>query len=189
MPILKGTLASHPNYQVYSHKLTEGWIPGRKIVRELCPTSRLISPFLFPSQDNSDAQYRTFRGNIGLLTLVAGVFFLLKLLYQLLQGQSAPPKSDRLHRIPFLIIFSILFLLGLHGSNALKILLVLFVNYLIAKGLGPSKLSPALTWLFNLSVLFAIDRFSGFPYGSLHPSLVSLVSFTQSHLLCRPTHL
>jgi len=150
--------ASHPNYQVYSNKLSEGWIPGRKI-------------------DNSDAQYRTFRNSIGLLTLIAGVFFLFKSAYWLLRGQPSSPTSSRLHRIPFLVLFSIIFLAGLHGSNVLKIILIFYINYLIAKGLGTSKLSPPLTWLFNLCVLFATDRYNGFPYGSLHPSLEFMDGF------------
>ncbi|KLO17383.1 MBOAT-domain-containing protein [Schizopora paradoxa] len=149
---------SHPNYKLYSYKLTDGWIPGRKF-------------------DNSDAQYRTFRNSVGLLTIIAAGFFVVKSLHRLVIKQTSPPKSDRLHRIPFLVAFSAIFLLGLHGLNALKILLIFYLNYLIAKGLGPSKLTPAATWLFNLSVLFAIDRFSGFPFVSLHPSLAFLDDF------------
>lgn len=128
-------------------------------------------------QDNSDAQFRYFRNNIPVLTALASIFFVLKVLYQRIFVRSDLSKGDTLHRIPFLFLFSILLMLGLHGANILKIFLILTMNFGIAKVFGSSRINPLLTWVFNMGVLIAIERNSGYRFASISPALANLVRF------------
>ena len=148
---------------------------GRKVVTPL-DGSRLNSTHFTP-QDNSDHQYRTFRDNVPVLfTLVAAFLALKAVCLRLLAPKLTLRQNNNLHLVPFIIGFGILMLLGLHGSSAPKVLSILYLNYLIAKSTSSSKLSPVFTWVFNAAVLFAADKYSGFPYASLHSSLKYLVS-------------
>lgn len=124
------------------------------------------------AQDNSDAQYRSFRSNMPTLTYIANAYLFIKFIYV---GILAAPPYDRLYLISFNLICSILLILGLHGSSALKILIILTINYAIAKSCRGSKLGPLLTWVFNGAVLFANDRHSGYQFGQLLPALSFLV--------------
>jgi protein-cysteine N-palmitoyltransferase HHAT len=69
-------------------------------------------------------------------------------------------------RTQFDYYFAILFILGLHGISALKVLVILALNYRILKGL-PRHYIPATTWLFNLCVLFANELCDGYPLASI----------------------
>lgn len=148
------------------------WSESGEWQLQTCATSN-ITHFLL--QDNSDAQFRYFRNNIPVLTALAGIFFVLKSLYQRIFVRPDLSKGDSLHRIPFLFLFSIILMLGLHGANILKIFLILTINFGIAKVFGSSRINPLLTWLFNMGVLIAIERNSGYRFASISPALVSLV--------------
>ncbi|KAJ3969030.1 MBOAT, membrane-bound O-acyltransferase family-domain-containing protein [Lentinula raphanica] len=139
---------SHPNYSQYQYKLSQGWLFGRNL-------------------DNSDSQYRSFRNNIPILCGVALLFMLLKYLWSKLSNVSA----DNLHLIPFNVVLSTLFLLGLHGSSVVKLIAVISINYVITKACASSKLGPALVWAFNIGILFMNDRYNGYRFGSILPSL------------------
>ncbi|TDL25763.1 MBOAT-domain-containing protein [Rickenella mellea] len=153
----------HPNFPLYQKRLSSGWIFGRKI-------------------DNSDAQYRSFRNNIPALTIISASFFGLQSIYARAARHANPPLSDNiLHRIPFLVTFSLLMVTGLHGASILKIMFILSINYSIAKVLGPSKINPVITWIFNMAVLFANERNSGYKFASLSPSLAYLDSVQGVH--------
>lgn len=92
----------------------------------------------------------------------------------------ARPASDTTHLYltPFLVTFSTLMLFGLHGSSALKVLGLLAANYAVAKAGAGRKVAPLLTWVFNMLVLFANERNSGYRFAALHPALASLVRFS-----------
>jgi len=148
---------SHPNYPVYQRKLTPGWLFGRQV-------------------DDSDRQYRTFRDNVPTLTLLVGLFLATKTLYSYgMQRYLRRQREDNLYLIPFLLAFSTLLLIGLHGTSILKILAIISVNYCIGKSTGQSKLSPILSWVFNVAVLFANEWYSGYRFSAIHPSLDMLL--------------
>ncbi|EIW57931.1 MBOAT-domain-containing protein [Trametes versicolor FP-101664 SS1] len=148
--------SSHPNYPFYERRLSPGWMFGRRV-------------------DNSDNQYRSFRSGLSSLVLLASAFLGLKYLYTLVARQTRHASDNsNLFQVPFLVAFSIAMLFGLHGLSALKVLSILALNYGIAKTSAGYKATPALTWVFNGLVLFAIDRNSGFSYASLHPYLSAL---------------
>jgi hypothetical protein len=88
-------------------------------------------------------------------------------------GAATPP--NKLYLIPFNLVFSALLLIGLHGASSIKILIILTINYVIAKSCKGSKLGPLLTWVFNGAVLFANDRYNGYRFGDLSPALLFLV--------------
>lgn len=106
------------------------------------------------------------RNNIPILAVLACAYLGVKSLLQ---------RLTSIRRISFLFTASILFILGLHGANLLKILVILSINYLIAILLGSSKLNPLFTWIFNMGVLFAIERNNGYKFSSLSETLASLV--------------
>lgn len=66
-------------------------------------------------------------------------------------------------------------LFGLHGASALKILIIISINYLISRYGGGSAISPFFLWVFNALVLFANETYSGYHFASLHSSLGFMV--------------
>lgn len=65
-------------------------------------------------------------------------------------------------RVRFDYYFALVFITGLHGVSAIKVLAILYVNYKIAKTLPRAQI-PAATWIFNISTLFANEIFGGYP--------------------------
>lgn len=135
---------TNPNFPIYEHLLSKGWIPGRLV-------------------DNSDGQYRNFRNSIPILTAVI-------LAHQLLR-QTA---GKRIKRVYFDIGFATIFLSSLHGLSFIKIVVILCINYSIGKGLGQHQMQPLVTWVFNIIVLFSNEIFQGYQFGALHPSMIVL---------------
>jgi len=125
-------------------------------------------------QDNSDAQYRSFRLNLPALGALMAAFFALKYAYMRpVLGVSTP--TDSLHRLPFYIISSLLMLTILHGASILKVLCILSINYAIAKATGGTRLAIPATWIFNGGVLFANEWYEGYSFATLHSGLAFLV--------------
>lgn len=57
--------------------------------------------------------------------------------------------------------FALIFLTALHGFSALKILIILYINFSIATRLS-RKYVPAATWVFNICTLFANELSEGY---------------------------
>ncbi|KAL8960727.1 MAG: hypothetical protein Q9193_002615 [Seirophora villosa] len=154
---------SHKTYSKYEHLLSPGWILGRKV-------------------DNSDQQYSGFRDNIPYMLILLIVQPSLRRVYeffypvdrrktQALQktdhstpDQQADARLDR--RVRFDVGFASIYLLALHGTSALKVLAILYVNFSIAKGL-PRSYVPFATWVFNIGILFANELCKGYPYAGI----------------------
>jgi protein-cysteine N-palmitoyltransferase HHAT len=66
-------------------------------------------------------------------------------------------------RTSFDLYFALLFIVVLHGFSALKILVILYINFNIAMQL-PKQAIPAATWLFNIGVLFANELAHGYRF-------------------------
>ena len=107
------------------------------------------------------------------LVLLLSAFFLFKFLYRLRRSPDTQP--DRTYLIPFLCGFSVFMLFGLHGASALKILIIITINYLISRYAGGSTIGPFFLWVFNALVLFANETYSGYRFASLHSSLEFMV--------------
>lgn len=69
-------------------------------------------------------------------------------------------------RASYDICFAAIFLFVLHGFSAFKVLLLLGMNFSIAKGL-PRPWIPAATWIFNIGILFANELCHGYSYRSI----------------------
>lgn len=136
----------------------------------MSPTLRVLC-VLNHKQDNSDAQYRGFRSNFLLLTIVANAYLFVKYLWV---NMASPPENN-LHLIRYNLVWSMLVLIGLHGKGLLKILIILTINFFIARFSRRSKARPVLTWVFNGAVLFANDKYNGYHFGEILPSLAILV--------------
>ncbi|KAI9795578.1 MAG: glycerol transporter [Candelina submexicana] len=160
---------SHPNYPKYSHLLSPGWIPGRRV-------------------DNSDSQYSNFRDNIPYILILLAVHPLLRRLYNTFSPlrpeaiepsfSSTNPQASRetlwpaasakarlQQRVSYDLIFAFVLLCGLHGFSALKILVILYINYFLATRL-PRKHIPLSTWVFNIGILFANELCKGYQFSS-----------------------
>jgi len=73
-------------------------------------------------------------------------------------------------RVSYDLLFATIFLFVLHGSSAFKVFLIIYINYTLATGL-PKQYIPTVTWLFNISVLFANELCNGYPYARIAQGL------------------
>ena len=152
-----------PNYAKYSHLLSDGWLFGRQV-------------------DNSDGQYAGFRDNVPYLAMLVVLHPLVRRLYEKALGTSlphgvsngaakpetAPTVADKRlkGRLRFDMCFAVVFIVALHGFSAFKILMIVYMNFVIGRVL-PRDLIPAATWMFNIAILFANELSRGFSYTSI----------------------
>jgi hypothetical protein len=78
--------------------------------------------------------------------------------------------------------FNVILMGILHGANAIKILVIVFLNFLVVKWAtnkssgSRGRAGVAAIWCYNLGILFANDYFQGYRFGALASSLEPLVS-------------
>ena len=84
-------------------------------------------------------------------------------------------SSHPQHSVPFLLFFSAVFLVGLHGASIIKVLAILSTNFAITRACGSWKYGPILTWTFNIAILFSNEWNDGYRFDSLHHALGFLV--------------
>ncbi|CAH2355542.1 membrane-bound O-acyltransferase Gup1p [[Candida] railenensis] len=126
---------NNPNYPKFKHLLSQGWLFGREV-------------------DNSDTQYKFFRDNLPMLGGMILIHFACR--------QAATSVYPALKRTKFDFIYGMLFLLTAHGTNSIKILIHLGINYLIGKIVvekSNKKTAILLTWVYGISTLFFNDYF------------------------------
>jgi hypothetical protein len=86
------------------------------------------------------------------------------------EHQRRKPSSDasnHLHqRASFDFWFALVFICALHGFSALKVVLLLYLNFCMAKRL-PRRYVPAATWIFNIATLFANESCRGYKFASI----------------------
>ena len=167
------------------------------------------------SQDVSDHQYYLFRSKLPLLVALMLVHVALSRTYRFLSRRLYPslnplnprvysPSNARDSRARFSAAFSLILLAALHGTSLPKILVILYLNYRIARlgtinnspndqyGLSSSRRrrmtkssgggwtwrrewTPYATWGFNIAVLFANSLAEGYYYSSISTRLAFLV--------------
>ncbi|RMZ80913.1 hypothetical protein DV737_g2743, partial [Chaetothyriales sp. CBS 132003] len=169
--VAKVSLQSSPHYQTYEHLLSDGWLLARKV-------------------DNSDSQYASFRENVPYLALLVVIHPLLRRAYERFSGITARPSSTtnasvkpsvadtaaharrRLQsRLTYDFFFALVFTFALHGFSALKVLLILYINFRLATSL-PRNYIPAASWIFNISILFANELAHGYPLAAVVSTLL-----------------
>nr|AZM65207.1 diacylglycerol acyltransferase 8 [Vitellaria paradoxa] len=132
---------SHDHYgKIYG--LRSGWIGGRL-------------------NDVSDAQWRNFRGNLPILTIVFGIFTLLANIVRAHYHLRAKGMS-----VVWLLI-SLAYLSYLHGACAIFVLLIASLNFLLVKILGQKKYFPFVLWVFNISILVCNRVYEGYRFSSI----------------------
>ncbi|KAJ5983940.1 hypothetical protein N7481_006039 [Penicillium waksmanii] len=149
--VIDASKDNNPAYAAYSDLLSPGWIPGRLV-------------------DNSDAQYASVRDNIPYLILLLVAHPLARRVYQSFASRpnvgtkspvAAAGEVQLDQRMRFDFAFGIIFIVAIHGASALKVFLILFINYRIGKSL-PRAYVPAATWTFNIGILFANELLGGY---------------------------
>lgn len=168
---------SHPSYKLYERLLSPGWIPGRRV-------------------DNSDGQYKSFRNNIPILFGVLFLHTVLRRGFNVIYNAVFPAPlgissylaaHNLSRRRLFDIIFALMFLTALHGLSVLKILFILLVNFLISYFHPSSTMNPIMTWVFNIGILFANERYRGYRFRDILPGLIagegSGVGYAMDHVL------
>ena len=144
------------HYAEFEKLLSEGWLFGRKV-------------------DNSDGQYAGFRDNVKYLSILMLVHPLLRMAYNYVigvnvqDGSSASSKKRLNSRTTFDCVAGIVLISALHGFSALKVLTILYINYSIAMRI-PRNNMPAVTWIFNIAVLFTNELTQGYRFSSLAES-------------------
>lgn len=129
---------TNPNYPKFARLLSQGWLFGRKV-------------------DNSDQQYRFFRDNFPLLM---GLIFLHYSIRRI-----TTPLLHINKRTYFDFGFGLIFLCAAHGTNSLRILIFVLINYLISKFVPNYKLALGLTWFYGILTLFINDKMYNVPFG------------------------
>lgn len=62
--------------------------------------------------------------------------------------------------------FALIFLGALHGFSAIKVIVILYLNFLIATRL-PRQYVPVATWIFNIGTLFANELCDGYKFAKI----------------------
>lgn len=121
--------------------------------------------------DGSDAQWRNFRGNLPILTVVFGIFALIAFTLRTCCGLNARGMS-----IVWLLI-SLAYLSYLHGACIIFILVIASANFLLVKIFGRTRYFSYVLWIFNLSFLFCNRLYEGYKFSSFGEHLAFLDKF------------
>lgn len=127
---------TNPNYPKFEHLLSPGWLFGRKV-------------------DNSDLQYKFFRDNLPVLAGMIALQVSFRRLFSLVSPGSKRTSFD--------FVYGLLFLFTAHGTNSVKILFHLLINYLLGtllvKYTNNKKTAIIGTWVYGILTLFINDKF------------------------------
>ena len=118
--------------------------------REFLELYLLFDTSIHSTQDNRDAQYRSFRKKFPAPTALIAGFFGLKYAYMrpILRGES---PAHYLQRVSLYLIFSLIMLTILHGASVLKVLVILSSNYALAMATSGLRFAVPVTWLFKFN--------------------------------------
>ncbi|KAG4304211.1 hypothetical protein PORY_002392 [Pneumocystis oryctolagi] len=147
--------SSHRNYRLFSKYLQRGWIAGRRM-------------------DNTDIQYAVFRKNILGLVFALVIHLSLGASFDCFSKYFKVLKDNVQRRTLYNIFFSLIFLIVLHGTSVIKIYIIAYLSYCISCIFSNTKLNPALTWFFNIGIVFLNDIYKGYSFGSIYYGLTFL---------------
>lgn len=132
---------TNPNYPRFEHLLSQGWIFGRKV-------------------DNSDQQYRFFRNNFWLLCVLVSAHVALR---------KAVSLGVSIKRTLFDLVFGIIYLVALHGTNVLKIAIHVCVMFALAKCIQDIRVARILLWAYGVLTLFINETLRNASFTSVFP--------------------
>ncbi|KAJ2081969.1 glycerol transporter [Coemansia sp. RSA 988] len=144
-----------PEYELYKHELSRGWMFGREI-------------------DLSDGQWDMFRSHLPAFTLAMGAFVLLNRLWRMwIQWKSIAPRGS-LPTLWFACAFSTVFVAVLSGTSMVFIGALAGGNYLLAKNLAGRRWAPLVFWTYNMVMLFSNEHYRGYSFESIAAPLAWL---------------
>ncbi|KAM6583943.1 hypothetical protein CsatB_010945 [Cannabis sativa] len=108
--------------------------------------------------DVSDAQWRNFRANLPILTIVFTIFALLANVSRTLFHFKAKGMSL------IWVVISLAYLLYLHGACIVFIILIASLNYLLVKIFARTKYFSFIFWVFNLFFLICNRVYEGYSF-------------------------
>ncbi|XP_038990830.1 membrane-bound O-acyltransferase gup1-like isoform X2 [Hibiscus syriacus] len=108
--------------------------------------------------DVSDEQWRNFRSNLPILSLVFGIFTLIANICRKLFRLRARGMST------LWLFLSLIYLSYLHGASILFIFLIATANFLLVKIFAQAKYFAFLLWMFNIVFLFCNRIYEGYPF-------------------------
>ncbi|KAK7343407.1 hypothetical protein VNO77_12121 [Canavalia gladiata] len=108
--------------------------------------------------DVSDAQWRNFRGNLPVLTLVFGIFTLLASLMRASFNLKVRGMSI------VWLLFSLAYLSYLHGACIVFVLSIATINFLLVKIFAQKKYFPLVVWSYNILFLLCNRIYEGYSF-------------------------
>ncbi|XP_064942484.1 membrane-bound O-acyltransferase gup1-like isoform X1 [Musa acuminata AAA Group] len=132
--------------------LRPGWISGRL-------------------NDISDAQWRNFRENLPILTVVLGFFTIVANILRYWYNFKGRGMSF------IWILTSLSYLLYLHGACVGYIISIASLNFFMAKVFARSKYYLGMLWVFNLAVLIVNRIFEGYSFSLFGQQLAFLDNY------------
>lgn len=108
--------------------------------------------------DMSDSQWRNFRGNLPILTLVLGIFMLLV---------NTMRTTFHFHGrglSVLWILLSLAYIIYLHGACTLFILAIACGNFFLTKKYGKIHIFPIIIWVYNIVVLICNRIYDGYSF-------------------------
>ncbi|KAL0289610.1 UNVERIFIED_CONTAM: Flap endonuclease 1 [Sesamum calycinum] len=110
--------------------------------------------------DISDAQWRNFRSNLPILTMVFGIF-------TLVANVLRTSLSLKAHGMSIIwLLISLTYLLYLHGACVIFVLTIASANFCLVKIFGRTRYFSLLLWIFNLSFLVCNRIYEGYRFSS-----------------------
>ncbi|ONK61807.1 uncharacterized protein A4U43_C08F33780 [Asparagus officinalis] len=108
--------------------------------------------------DLSDAQWRNFRGNLPVLSVVFGIFVTVA---NTLRSQY---HLKRRGMSIIWILLSLSYLAYLHGACIIFLLSIATLNFILAKNFGRSKFYLLVHWIFNVVILVMNRKYEGYSF-------------------------
>lgn len=121
--------------------------------------------------DISDGQWRNFRGNLPILTLVLGMFMLLVNIMRTTFHFHGRGLSV------LWILLSLAYIIYLHGACTVFILAIAFGNFFLTKKYGKIHIFPIIIWAYNIVVLVCNRLYSGYSFSSFGQNFAFLDNY------------
>lgn len=100
---------------------------------------------------------------------------------QAISSRGANQSTSTTHpsRRIFLALFTMIYVLALHGSNSIKLILILALNYTLAKVCAGQRVyAPLIIWTFGIGTLFLVHWNEGLPWSVWLPAFSFLDNYT-----------
>lgn len=110
--------------------------------------------------DLSDAQWRNFRGNLPVLTVVLGIFTIIA---NTIRGRNQ--LKGRGMSIVWILI-SMIYLLYLHGACVAFVVSIAAMNFFLTKSFYQSKYFLFMLWIFNIAILLLNRIYEGYSFSN-----------------------